>query len=344
MSRWATILAGGSGTRFWPLSTDARPKQFIALAGGGPLLSLTAARLETLIDPENILVVTGARYAARTRELLSQLPPDNILAEPRAASTGPSLAWATHVAKHRDPSATVLSLHADWVVGDEDRFRSTSARALSVAEEHDVLVTVGVQPTRAEIGYGYIELGEDLGPDAKRIQRFVEKPETALAAQLISRGALWNSGLFSWTVDRFFKETEEHVPEIAPYLHLLGDGKIDEFFKSVTPIAVDRSHYERSSRVAVVIGDFPWDDVGTWAALKRVRELDSHGNVKVGEVFDIDATNCVAWSEEGPIVISGVSNLAIIRANGVTLVTTLDRAAKLKEIVATLPPKVRELG
>ena len=179
MSRWAAVLAGGSGTRFWPLSTPAVPKQFLALDGTRPLLERAVSRLEGLVPPERILVITGEAFAERTRALLPHLPLEGILAEPRAASTGPALAWATHLAAARDPDATVLSMHADWHVGDDRAFRATAEHALEVAEAHDVLVTVGVVPTRPETGYGYIEPGEELDGDARRVARFVEKPDAA---------------------------------------------------------------------------------------------------------------------------------------------------------------------
>lgn len=342
MSRWAVILAGGSGTRFWPLSTRSVPKQFLPLVGDTPLLEATNQRLTGLVDPDRILIVTGAHLAAATRDLLPNLPSGNILAEPQAASTAPALAWATHVAQERDEQATIISLHADWVVGDDKKFRETASMAMDAAEEHDVLVTVGIEPTRAEVGYGYIELGDEIAAGVAAVRRFIEKPERTLAEELRSKGALWNSGLFSWTATRFFAEALEHAPEIAPHFHLLDNGEVGAFFKSVTPVAVDHSHYERSSRVAVVRGSFSWDDVGNWAALRRIRTLDEQGNVTVGNVLGIDASDCVGWSDQGPIVMYGVDDLIVVRANGVTLVTTRERAATLKEMLDKLPLEIRE--
>lgn len=342
MASWAVVLAGGTGTRFWPLSTAAVPKQFLPLAGAHPLLVETVARLDGLVAPERTLVVTAASLAARTRALLAPLPPENILAEPRAASTAPALVWATHVAQRQDPDAVVLSLHADGYVDDGERFRQTAAQALDVAARYDVLVTVGVVPTRPETGYGYIEPGEPLAGDARRVARFVEKPDAARARALIARGALWNSGLFAWTGGRFFAETASVAPEIARHLPLLAAGETASFFAAVTPVAVDVSHFERSRRVAVVTARFGWDDVGTWVALARVRGADAAGNVAVGEAALRDAADCIVWAADRPIVVDGVQGLVIVSAHGVTLVTTRERAADLKSLLEALPPALRD--
>ena len=342
VTSWAAVLAGGSGTRFWPLSTSHRPKQFLALAGDRPLLVQAIARLEGLIPPERILVVTGAAFADETRHLLGHLPAENVLSEPRAASTAPALAWATSIAAARDSEAAVLSMHADWVVGDDVAFRRTASWALDVAVRHDLLVTVGIVPTRPDIGYGYIEPGDVIEGDAHRVKRFVEKPDQARAAALISAGALWNSGLFAWTARRFRAETTAVAEELAPHMDLLLAGDTAAIFAGVTPVAVDVSHFERSQRVAVVPGAFPWDDVGTWTALRRVRSTDSRGNVLVGEAVQRDASNCTVWSEDGAIVVDGLSDVIVVRANDVTLVMAAERATHLKTLLQSLPAEIRK--
>jgi mannose-1-phosphate guanylyltransferase len=300
-------------------------------------------RLRGLLPAERVLVVTGASFVAQTRELLPELPAENVLGEPRAASTGPALSWATAVARQRDADASILSLHADWHIGDDAAFRRAADRALTVAEDHDVLVTVGMVPRRPETGYGYIEPGSELEGDARTVRRFVEKPDAVRAGELIAAGALWNSGLFAWTADRFEAETEAHAPEIAPHLERLAAGDVQGFFAAVTPIAVDVSHFERSERVAVVPGDFPWDDVGTWSALLRVRPSDAGGNVAVGTALARDSHGCVLWADDGAVVVDGVTDLVIVQANGVTLVTTRERAAQLKSLLQDLPAGLRDL-
>lgn len=352
MTRWAAVLAGGSGTRFWPLSTPEIPKQMLALAGDLSLLEQAVRRLEGLIAPTRIIVVTAERLRSETAKLLAHIPNENILGEPQPASTGPALTWATVYAAQRDPDASILSLHADWFVGDDQAFRETASRALDVAEGHDVLVTVGIVPDRPEVGYGYIEPGDPLGRegegegegDARSVVRFTEKPSREEAVRLVASGALWNSGLFAWTSARFLAETRAVATEISGVLAQLEAGDVQDFFANVTAIAVDYSHFERSDRVAVVPGNFPWDDVGTWGALSRVRSQDSSGNVLVGDTVQRDASNCVVWAEDGAVVIDGVQGLVVVQANGVTLVTTTERAAHLKQLLASLPPRFRPSG
>ncbi len=343
MTRWAAVLAGGSGTRFWPLSTPQEPKQMLPLAGSEPLLRQAVRRLDGLVPMDRVLIITGASLAARTAELVPEVPARNLLVEPRACSTGPALTWATVVAAGRDPQASVLSLHADWYVGDDAAFRAAAGAALDVAERHDRLVTVGVVPSRPDVGYGYILPGEPLAGPARRVARFVEKPDAARAAALIAEGALWNTGLFAWTAARFFGETEAVAGEIAPHVGRLRRDDVAGFFAAVEPIAVDVSHFERSSRVAVVPGTFPWDDVGTWAALLRVRPRDAGGNVTVGDVIARDSRDCVVWSAGEPIVVDGLQDVVVVRAHGVTLVTTAERAEHLKALLEALPPRVRQL-
>ncbi|UCG86852.1 MAG: mannose-1-phosphate guanylyltransferase [Gemmatimonadota bacterium] len=341
MTNWAAVLAGGSGTRFWPLSTAGRPKQMLSLVGQKPLIQETIERLEGLIAPEQTLIITGRTLAEETKRLLPTIPPENVLTEPRAASTAPALTWATLVASERDRDAAVLSLHADWFVGDDAMFRDTALRALQAARRHDALVTVGVEPTRPESGYGYILPGEALGSDLMRVRGFLEKPDAERAAELIATGALWNSGLFAWTSRRFFSETERVAPEIAPHIHLLRGDDVAGFFNAVTPIAVDVSHFERSNRVVCVPGQFRWDDVGTWAALGRVRQEDESGNVLAGRVFQRQSDGCIAWADDGAVVLDGISDLVVVQANGITLVTTKQRSTQLKDLLDALPEAIR---
>lgn len=339
--RWAVLLAGGSGTRFWPLSTPAHPKQLLPLAGPRSTAHEAIDRLHGLIAPERVLVVTGEALAGPLRAALP-IPADNVLVEPRAASTGPALIWATHEAKRRDPDAEVLSLHADWVIPDAEAFRRTAEAALDSARRHDRLVTVGMVPSRPETGYGYIVPGPALDGTARRVARFVEKPDSAKALDLIAAGALWNSGLFAWSAARLRAEVEQHTPELSVALAALRAGDIPRFFAMVTPISIDVGVLERSNAVAVVAGAFHWDDVGTWEALARVRSRDASGNVLVGPVHTHDAEDCIAWSDGEPIVLFGVRDLVVVRANGRVLVMPRADAARLKDALDTLPADVRD--
>jgi mannose-1-phosphate guanylyltransferase len=249
--RWAVLLAGGSGSRFWPLSTPHTPKQLLPLSGAGSTAEEAVERLTGLIPRERILVVAGDGLAVQLRTLLS-LPAENYLVEPRAASTAPALIWATWEAQRRDPDAEVLSLHADWAIGDGAAFRRTADSSLTTARAHDRLVTVGVVPSRPETGYGYIVPGVSLDERARSVARFSEKPDAATALDLMAAGALWNSGLFAWTADRLLAEVARHTPEVAAALPHLQGGDVAGFFAAVTPISIDIGVLERSGAVAVV--------------------------------------------------------------------------------------------
>ena len=336
MSTWAAILAGGSGTRFWPLSTPERPKQLLPLTGDRPLLALAVARLRGLVQPDHIIILTGPFLVDRVAATVPEIPAANIFAEPRAASTAPALAWAAHwIAKH-DPGGLMICMHADWAVGDDRAFRASATHALGVAADEDVLVTVGVKPDRNETGYGYIVPGKSLG-SARKVKRFVEKPSAARAALLRRRGALWNTGLFAWSAARFLGEAGAYAKELAAGWPALSAGDSARFFAAVTPVAVDVAVLERTSRLAVVTGTFPWDDIGSWDALLRIRKQDARGNVTVGNVtLGDDVRDSVVWSENERMSVMGVRDMVVVRANGHTLVMPTGQAEKLRAMVQRL--------
>jgi len=340
--RWAVLLAGGSGTRFWPLSTPQQPKQLLPLTGATSTAEDALSRLEGLIPPERVLVVTGPALVGPLRERL-RLPSENFLVEPRAASTGPALIWASWEARRRDPEAEVLSLHADWAIGNAEVFRETAALALATASRHERLVTVGMVPSRPETGYGYIVPGAPLDDHARTVSRFSEKPDAATALDLMAAGALWNSGLFAWTAERLLTEVRTHTPEVAPHLAALERGDTEAFFRDVTAVSIDVGLLERSSAVAVVRGAFAWDDVGTWEALARVRAKDPAGNVVAGPSFMHETHDCVVWAQDQTVVLSGVQDLVVVQANGRVLVMRRDRAADLKQLLDAMPPDVRDV-
>jgi mannose-1-phosphate guanylyltransferase len=340
--RWAVLLAGGSGTRFWPLSTPETPKQLLPLAGSSSSAEDAIERLAGLIPRERALVVGGAGLADRLRTQL-KLPPENMLVEPLAASTAPALIWATWEAQRRDPEAEVLSLHADWAVGDAAAFRQTADVALTAARRHDRLVTVGMAPSRPETGYGYIVPGAPLDETARSVARFSEKPDAATALDLMAAGALWNSGLFAWTARRLLAEVSSYTPEVSRAIPALAAGEVARFFREVEPVSIDVGLLERSPAVAVVRGEFAWDDVGTWQALARVRPKDTRGNVVVGDAVLHESEDCVVWSDRYPIVLFGVQELVVVQANGRILVMPTERAASMKQMLDALPPAIRDI-
>lgn len=345
MSRWAVVLAGGVGSRFWPLSTPERPKQLLPLVTDQPLLADALERLAPLADAEHTLVLTNATLAEAVRGVAPALPPGNVMAEPRPAGTAAALAWAAAEIERRDgPGAVMISIHADWAVGDAERFRAALAAAADAAERHEALVTVGVVPSRPDPGFGYIAPGMPVDGTLRRVDRFVEKPTRERAAEMVAGGYLWNSGIFVWRVGDFLAELRAHTTELAPALPFLADaGGRERFFAAVpAPVSVDVGVLERSARVLVIPGDFGWDDIGTWGALARVRQPDAGGNALSGAAHAVQATGNVVHAEGSTVVLYGVEDLVVVAREGLVLVTTVDRSAELKTLLDALPPEVRE--
>jgi len=341
MSTWAVVLAGGVGSRFWPLSTPSRPKQLLPLASEQPLLCDAIDRLRPIVSAERILVLTNESLVPAIARVLPDLPSDNFIAEPRPAGTAAALAWAAHEIVRRDgPDAVMISVHADWAVADADGYRRALATAVRVASAHHALVTVGVVPDRPDIGFGYIQPGKELEPGVRSVSRFVEKPDRQRAAAMVEEGYLWNSGIFVWCAGDYLDDVRKLTPEIAPALHAHADDR-EAFFASVTPIAVDNGVLERSDRVAVLPGDFGWDDIGTWGALRRL-EREPDGNVTHGVVHAVDARNNVVHAESASVVLYGVSDLVVVEREGLVLVTTAAKSAELKTLLDALPRGVRE--
>lgn len=336
MSRWAVVLAGGVGSRFWPLSTPERPKQLLPLVTERPLLHDAVDRLSPIVDPAHTLVLTNASLTKSIRKLLANLPRQNVLAEPHPVGTAAALTWAALSIEQRDSQdATMICVHADWAIGDDESFRETLIRAEEVAVKTRSLVTVGIVPTRADPGFGYIQPAEIGSGNPSRVKRFVEKPDRVRADEMRNTGYLWNSGIFVWRVGDFLKEVDEHTPELAAALRHRSDAA--QFFGSVVmPVSVDVGVLERSEKVMVVPGDFGWDDIGTWAALSRVRSKDEFGNVTSGDAHLLDSADNVVHAESGQVVLYGVNNLVVVTRNGLTLVTTTERASDLKRLVESL--------
>jgi mannose-1-phosphate guanylyltransferase len=341
---WCVILAGGVGSRFWPVSTANRPKQLLPLASDRPLLRDAIDRIAPLSDAENTLVLTNASLVAPIRELAPEIPASNLIAEPRPAGTAAALTWAAaHIERASGRDAIMISVHADWAVADADGFRQALRRAAEIAAGTHSLVTVGVVPSRPDPGYGYIRPGDPLDSSgARRVAQFVEKPSPERAETMVREGCLWNSGIFVWRVGDYLDEVRKHCPEVAPALDRHSED-LARFFAAIpTPIPVDVGVLERSNRVAVIPGEFGWDDVGTWAALRRVRQADPNGNVTSGAVHAVKASQNVVHAEGNEVVLYGVSDLVVITHDGLTLVTTTRHATDLKALLAELPPHVRD--
>jgi len=348
VNNWAVVLAGGVGSRFWPLSTPARPKQLLPLVDQRPLLVATLQRISELVPAERTLILTNASLVTPISAAVAGVSLDNIVAEPRPAGTAAALAFAAAEIERRSGRDTVMiCVHADWAIANEPEFRATLVRAVDIARAQHGLVTVGIVPTRPDPGFGYIEPGDALnGSAAHRVRRFIEKPSRERAVELCAASCLWNSGIFVWRVGDFLDEIRAHTPEVAPALSQL-DGSADSlerFFAAVKPVSVDVGVLERSDRVYVLPGDFGWDDVGTWASLQRVQTPDMNGNVTSGTVVATESNNNVVHAEGNAVVLFGVSDLVVVTRNGLTLVTTLERSVDLKNLIESLPAELQALS
>jgi mannose-1-phosphate guanylyltransferase len=341
MERWAVVLAGGVGSRFWPLSTPAMPKQLLPLVSANSMLRDTLDRLAPVAPIDRTLILTNASLADAIRAAVPSLPPENVIAEPRPAGTAAALAWAAKViAERAGREALIISVHADWAIADVEGFRAALVAAANAATEHHALVTVGVVPTHPNSSLGHIVPGDVVAGSLRRVARFVEKPDAARAKALNAEGALWNSGIFAWRAGDILDEVAAHCPEVAPALAASGTDAA-AFFSAVTPIAIDHGVLERTSRMMVLPGDFGWSDVGTWAALREVRAHDADGNASVGKVLMRDSRDNVVHADATTVVCYGVEGLVVVALNGMTMVTTVERANDLKSLLEALPDRVR---
>jgi len=342
---WAVIMAGGSGTRFWPASRKRHPKQFLRVAGSKTLIQETAARLGDVVPPERRLVVTGHEHVALVRKQLPKIPPENILAEPTGRNTAPCIAWAAVEIARRSPHSVQVVLPSDSVIRPAAQFRKLLGVAIEEAASSSALVTFGVQPTFAATGYGYIEIGDELARRGKTpvhaVLRFVEKPDRARAEQFVASGKhLWNSGMFVWTTDAILAALREHAPAVlAPLERCATSAEAIAVYPTIPSVAIDVAVMEKMRDVRVVPFDIAWSDVGAWPALVDVLLADAEGNVTGGgaQLVSLDAMRNIVHAPKGELVaLVGVSDLVVVRAGKALLVCPKDRAQDVKQIVDLL--------
>ncbi|NLX25483.1 MAG: mannose-1-phosphate guanylyltransferase [Lentisphaerae bacterium] len=350
--RYAVIMAGGKGERFWPLSTSRHPKQLLALVGDKPLIAQAVDRLEGLVPPENVFVVTNADLVKATQKAAPQLPPGNVIGEPIGRDTAAAVACGGALVKARDENGVFTVLTADQVMGDLDLFSSTLKGGMDLAEQNDILVTIGIKPTFPATGFGYIEMGAPFdsveGVAFRKADRFVEKPDEATAAEYLSTGKFyWNSGMFIWSVRSLEKAFAAHCPEMHELMNVLSlyalDGKIDDGMAATYPalgkISVDYALMEKADNIVMACGTFAWDDVGSWPALQSHFPQDAAGNTAVGSVEMLDASGNIVLSKDRLTAVIGLDNVVIVQAEGVTLVCPKDRAQDIKQMVVALREK-----
>ena len=346
---YLVILAGGSGSRLWPLSRSHRPKQLLALAGDRSLLQSTFDRNAPLVPAERVIVMTEQSHADGIREQLPELPPENIIVEPARRGTAGSLGLAAAAIAERDPEAVMASVHSDAYIADGDEFRRTLAAAFAAAEKTHMLVLMGIEPTSPSTQLGYIEAAESIdeidGYAVRTVTRFVEKPELERARQFAKSGRhFWNPGVFVWRVDAFLGEMARLQPRIHELVREiaagLSTGQDDDILARLYPTVpvetIDVGVMEKSDRVAVVPARFPWSDIGSWSEIFDVLPRDADGNAVHGEHIGLGTRNTLVYSTSKPIATIGLTDMVVVETPDVILVCPRDRAADVKKLVESL--------
>lgn len=350
----AVILAGGSGTRFWPLSRRLAPKQLLALTGERTMLQETVLRVSPMVPPERTWVITGRELADETRRQLRVIESAaSIVIEPMGRNTALAIGVAANRLLADDRDALMAVLPADHVISKPEAFRACLSVAAEVASD-GYLVTIGIVPRRPETGYGYIMLGKavaghaDTGVRAKafHVERFVEKPNRQRAEQYLASGAaFWNSGIFVWRADMIVEELQRYAPatasagaEIAAIMARapLDDARVRLLYEAVDAVSIDYAVMERSTRAAVVPAEFGWNDVGSWAALDDVAPKDDRGNVVSGRVVDVDSRRSILYAQDRVVAAIGVSDLIVVDTPDATLVCAKERAQDVRAVVDAL--------
>ena len=337
---WVVVLAGGRGERFWPLSTRRRPKPFLDLRGKGSLLAETLQRAQKVAMPRRIRVVAGRSLAAALRHEIGGRKGIGTLVEPAPLNTGPACLYAAAWLRERDPDATLLVLPSDHFVGGTEAFRRSVQRARRLAER-GYLVTFGVRPHLASTEFGYILRGASLEALGYAVRRFVEKPPLSGARRLLRRGALWNSGMFVWSVAAFLEEAARCEPSFARWLRTAAERGADSplarrAFARLPPLPVDRAVLEKSSRVAVVEAAFRWSDLGSWVALYDLLPRDGQGNCGVGKWIALRSRRNLIYAPEGLCVLQGIDDCLVVRVKDKLLVAPRREAVALKQTLQDL--------
>lgn len=346
---YCVIMAGGLGTRFWPMSRTLKPKQFIDVLGvGKSLLQLTYERLLKVCPSENILVVTNENYVNIVCEQLPDLNRENVLSEPSRRNTAPCIAYAAHRIHSMNPDACMVVCPSDHIIFDEDAFTGHLEAALNESCEKDILMTMGILPTRPDTGYGYIQyLGAEKDVKDSRIRKvktFTEKPQLELAREFIKSGDfLWNSGIFIWSVASIIKAMEKHMPEMNS-LFAKGKGiygSIDEndfifnTYMLCKNISIDYAVMEKATNVYVIISDFGWSDLGTWGSLYENRQKDKNGNAVTGKnVLLYDTSNClVHMPQDKMVLLQGLNDYIVVESDQILMVVKKADEQNIRQFV-----------
>lgn len=344
MAVHVVIMAGGIGSRFWPMSTPEYPKQFVDILGSGrSMIQSTVERFAPLCPMENFWVVTSRDYVPVIREQLPELPVENILAEPAARNTAPCVAYACWKIRCKHPDANVVFTPADAYVADADEFRRVISRALDFTEGQRRIVTVGICPSRPETGYGYIEKGEPESRDGIfSVRAFKEKPSAEVAEMYFrDRRYLWNAGIFVWNVKTIEESVRRFVPDLAAKMDLMAEAfytsdeeaVVGQVFPACEKISIDYAVMEKSDCIYVIPADFGWSDLGTWGSLWSLLERDADGNAVVGENVHLnECRGCIVHAPgASSVVLQGLEDCIVVERSGRLLVCRLSQEQRIKD-------------
>ncbi|MFO7937072.1 MAG: sugar phosphate nucleotidyltransferase [Kiritimatiellia bacterium] len=343
---YAVILAGGSGERFWPLSTKARPKQFISLFNGRPLLTLALERLDGVIPTERIFIITAERLVEDTADAARNIPRTNIIGEPCKRDTGPATALACGLVRQRDPEGIVCILTADQLMSDVETFRQTLLDSIKVASENEAIVTMGIQPTYAATGFGYVKAGQQLETRTvtlfNKSDGFVEKPDKEKALHYMNSGRYyWNAGMFIWSTSVMSRALKQYAPDLHELSEMVESyssseelqSSLSAVYSSLRSISIDYAVMEHVENIVMARGSFGWDDVGSWPSVAGHFSADMNGNVVIGSSEQIESENNIVVSENRLTALIGVRGLVVVHSENATLVCARDRAEKVKKLI-----------
>lgn len=343
--RYCVIMCGGVGSRFWPYSRSARPKQFIDFLGTGrSLLQMSYDRILSIVPKENVIVVTNGQYASIVREQLPELDDSQILLEPARRNTAPCIAWAAYHIAARDPQASMIVTPSDHLITRERDFEDSIRRGFEFVESNDALLTLGIKPTRPETGYGYIQMDQEAADGILKVKTFTEKPDIELAKVFLATGEfVWNSGIFLWTVSSILQAIHRYAPEIAGRFDRgLGDfgtpgekAFIDREFEACPSVSVDYAIMEKAPNVYVECVTFGWSDLGTWSALFDNSPKNRDGNVtqKCSVLSYNSSGNIFAVRGDKLVVVDGLKDYVVADAGDVLLICPMAEEQRIKQMV-----------
>lgn len=335
------IMAGGVGSRFWPLSTPEYPKQFIDILGcGRTLIQLTVDRFKGICSMSNFWVVTNAKYVDIVKEQLPGIPAEHILAEPAARNTAPCIAWACWSIKKEDPDANVVVTPADAVVMNPEEFRRVIGNALAFTDRNNAIVTIGIKPSRPETGYGYVEASDNVCGEICKVNAFKEKPDHETAEKYLKSGNyLWNAGIFVWNIDTIGECITKYKPNIAADMDKIATtGDLATIFPLCEKISIDFAVMEPAAAANLVYthpADFGWSDLGNWASLHDKLQKDENNNCAVGNIKLYECNNCVVHAEDvRKMILQGLDGYIVCEKNGQILVCKLSEEQRIREFSA----------